>query len=57
MDDKIKELVDDYNSFFVPNSQQYSTPELQASQFKIVSVLKNVETSESMNSVLCSQHE
>ena len=38
------DVIDEYNKYFFTYITQYSTPERQAEQFKVVSVLKNVPT-------------
>ncbi len=52
MCDEEKKLIDDYNMYFTPYQCQYTSAEQQASEFRIVSVLKTIDTSESKNSIL-----
>lgn len=51
MDNKNINLIDEYNKYFITYINNYSSAERQAEQFKIVSALKNVSTTETVNSV------
>ena len=51
MDNKYTNLIDEYNKYFITYITHYSTAEHQAEQFTIVSALKNVSTTETVNSV------
>lgn len=52
MDDKLNDLEEEYRNFFYPFNEEYFSATRQAESFKIVSVLKNVSTDETPNSVL-----
>lgn len=52
MIDYEKKLIDDYNKYFISYNMTYSSPQKQAEQFQIVSVLKNVQTNVTENSVI-----
>ncbi len=45
-------LVDEYNKYFISYINNYSTAEYQAEQFRVISLLKNVSTKESINSLV-----
>ena len=45
------DVIDEYNKYFFTYITQYSTPERQAEQFKVVSVLKNIPTTETINTI------
>lgn len=54
--DKLLKEIDrinkEYNKYFVSYVKNYVNGHQQAEQFKIVSMLKNVPTTESMNSIV-----
>lgn len=51
MSNKDYDIIEEYNKYFVTYVTQYTTPERQAEQFKIVSALKNTPTTETINSI------
>lgn len=46
------DLEEEYRNYFYPYSEEYSSAVRQAESFKIVSVLKNINTDETQNTVL-----
>ncbi len=45
-------LIEEYNKYFISYVNSYSTAEHQAEQFRVISLLKNVSTKESINSLV-----
>lgn len=45
-------LIDTYNKYFISYINHYTTAERQAEQFQVISLLKNVATTESTNSIM-----
>ena len=52
MNDNFCDLEKEYRNYFYPFNEEYISADRQAESFKIVSVLKNVNTDETQNTVL-----
>ncbi len=44
-------FTEEYYKYFTPFNKEYINPERQAEQFKIISLLENVQTIETQNSI------
>lgn len=57
MNDYEKKLIDKYNKYFNTYNLNYLSPQKQAEQFKIVSVLQNVQINTTENSIINKQEQ